>query len=56
MVRARVPDSTVARCLGHAVEGLRITRAHYIKADYTPEKRTALEALAAEIDRILRQG
>ena len=48
--RVTSPD-TAERCLGHALPGIRGT---YDLHDYEKEKRHAFEALAAEIERIVR--
>lgn len=48
--RAGVSPDTAERCLGHTISGIRGT---YDKHDYVAEKRHALEALAAQIDRII---
>lgn len=49
MVRLGIPELVVSRVLNHAVTG--VTGRHYALHTYGPEKRHALEAWAAEIDR-----
>jgi hypothetical protein len=49
--RAGVSSDIAERCLGHAMVGVRGT---YDRYAYEPEKRHAFEALAAQIERIVR--
>ena len=49
MVRLGIPELVVSRVLNHAVQG--VTGKHYALHSYAPEKRNALEAWAAELDR-----
>ena len=51
MSRAGVPSDHAERCLGHVMPGVRGT---YDRHEYYEEKRSAFEALAAQIDRIIR--
>lgn len=49
MVRLGIPELVVSRVLNHAVQG--VTGKHYALHSYAAEKRHALEAWAAEVDR-----
>jgi integrase len=49
--RAGVSPDTAERCLGHAIVGVRAT---YDRHSFENEKRAALEALAALVERIAR--
>lgn len=49
MVRLGVPELVVSRVLNHAVQG--VTGKYYALHSYAPEKRQALDAWAAEVDR-----
>jgi integrase len=51
MSRAGVPSDHAERCLGHVIGGVRGT---YDRHEYYDEKAKAFEALAAQIDRIVR--
>jgi len=51
MSRAGVSADVAERCLGHVIGGVRGT---YDRHEYHREKQLAFEALAAQIDRILR--
>jgi integrase len=51
MSRAGVPPDHAERCLGHAIPGV---RGVYDRHEYHAEKARAYEALAAQIDRIIR--
>jgi len=51
MSRAGVPSDHAERCLGHVIGGVRGT---YDRHEYFDEKARAFEALAAQIDRIVR--
>jgi len=51
MSRASVPSDHAERCLGHVIGGVRGT---YDRHEYYREKAEAFEALAAQIDRIVR--
>jgi len=51
--RAGVNSDIAERCLGHTIGGIRGT---YDKHHYIPEMRAAFEALAAEIDAVLKQS
>jgi integrase len=51
MSRAGVPSDHAERCLGHVIGGVRGT---YDRHEYYKEKARAFEALAAQIDRIVR--
>ncbi|HEY7244090.1 MAG TPA: integrase family protein [Xanthobacteraceae bacterium] len=50
MARARIPDATAERVLGHAVTGVQGT---YNRHDYAKEKATAVATLAAVITRLV---
>ncbi len=50
MSRAGVPSDHAERCLGHVLPGVRGT---YDRHEYLNEKRRALDALAALIERIV---
>jgi hypothetical protein len=50
--RAGVTPDIAERCLGHAIIGVRAT---YDRFAYLDQKRQAFEALAALIERIVRQ-
>jgi hypothetical protein len=50
MSRARVQSDHAERALGHVIGGV---RGIYDRFEYAAEKRQALEALAAQVDRIL---
>ena len=49
MVRLGIPELVVSRVLNHAVQG--VTGKHYALHSYADEKRHALDAWAAEVDR-----
>ena len=49
MVRLGVPEAVVSRVLNHSLKG--VTAKVYALHSYAPEKRHALEAWAAEVDR-----
>jgi integrase len=51
MSRAGVPADHAERCLGHVIGGV---RGVYDRHEYLDEKRQAFEALAAQVQRILR--
>ena len=51
MVRAGVRPDIAERVLGHAIPGV---AGIYDRHDYIEEKRSALKALAIELDRIAR--
>jgi len=51
MSRAGVPSDHSERCLGHVISGI---RGVYDRHKYHREKALAFEALAAQIDRIVR--
>src|SRR5262249_38562 len=51
--RAGVSSDIAERCLGHAMIGVRAT---YDRHEYESEKRHAFEALAAQIEKIVRGG
>jgi integrase len=51
MSRAGVPNDHAERCLGHAIGGVRSV---YDRHAYRDEKARAFEALAAQIERIVR--
>jgi integrase len=51
--RAGVNSDIAERCLGHTIGGIRGT---YDKHHYIPEMRAAFEALAAEIDAVLKRS
>ena len=50
MVRLGVPETVVGRVLNHAAQG--VTSRVYALHSYAPEKRLALEAWAAELERV----
>ena len=54
MVRLGVPELVVGRVLNHAVQG--VTGKVYALHSYAAEKRHALDAWSAEVDRIVRGG
>ena len=51
--RAGVNSDIAERCMGHAITGIRGT---YDKHHYIPEMRAAFEALAAQIDTVLKRS
>lgn len=51
--RAGVNSDIAERCLGHTIGGIRGT---YDKHHYIPEMRAAFEALAKEIDAVLKRS
>jgi integrase len=51
MSRAGVPSDHAERCLGHVIGGVRGT---YDRHEYYAEKKRAFEALAAQVERIVR--
>ena len=53
MSRAGVNSDIAERCMGHALPGIRGT---YDKHHYIPEMHAALEALAAQIDAVLKRS
>jgi len=53
MSRAGINPDIAERCLGHAITGIRGT---YDKHHYIPEMRRAFEALAAQIDTVLKRS
>ena len=57
MAAMGIGENVVARVLNHASEiGKTITGAVYIRHSFAAEKRHALEAWAAELDRILNRS
>jgi len=50
LTRINVTDSIAEKCLGHVEGGIKGIYNHH---DYKPEKRTAFEALAREVERIV---
>ena len=54
MVRLGIGETTVSRVLNHAVKG--VTAQVYALHSYAPEKRHALDAWAAEVERALGQA